>query len=305
MFSRELHAGCAERKSLRPTQLSRCTTIFATVPGGVSLAVSCFAGPLLPPVQTGNLLKMTNANVRLDHDLSTGRANFYWQNTLKISGFYPGVGLYSGDVLTNYITGTVYTSRSWTVTNNQVEITSTRVDLPTMKQTFILDQDNSFLTRLDVIGNGLQSRWMGPLVMDMTGGVDIGSYNDVRALIVPFDNDSFTFSYDAMPINNSSMSYEASAFYDNTTRNGLVVGSVTHDTWKTGVYFQGANNRLNVLNVFGGVTSTDTRDVAEHGLVKGNTISSPTAFIGFGSDWRTVIESFASANAAQTPRLIL
>jgi predicted CxxxxCH...CXXCH cytochrome family protein len=173
-----------------------------------------------------------------------------------------------------------------------------------MKQTFVLDQDNSFLTRLEVLGSGLQSRWMGPLVMDMPGGVDIGSYNDNRALVVPFDNDSFTFSYDAMPINRNSMSYEASAFFDNTTRNGLVVGSVTHDTWKTGIYFQGANNRLNVLNVFGGVTSSDTRDVSEHGLVKGNTISSPTVFVGFGSDWRIVMESFADANTAQTPRLI-
>jgi hypothetical protein len=272
--------------------------------GGLWLVVACEAGPLLPPVQTGNVLKMTNANVRLDYDLSTGRANFYWQNALKISGFYAGVGLYSGDVLTNYITGTVYAIRSWTVTNNQVEITSTRVDLPTMKQTFILDQDNSFLTRLEVFGSGLSSRWIGPLVMDSTGGVDIGSYNDNRALIVPFDNDSFTFSYNAMPINNTSMSYEAAAFYDNTTRNGLVVGSVTHDAWKTGIYFQGANNRLNVLNVFGGVTSSDTRDVSEHGLVKGDTISSPTAFVGFGSDWRTVMESFGDANAAQTPRLI-
>jgi predicted CxxxxCH...CXXCH cytochrome family protein len=189
------------------------------------------------------------------------------------------------------------------VTNSQVEITSTRVDLPTMKQTFVLDQDNSFLTRVDIIGSGLQSRWMGPLVMDVTGGVDIGAYGDDRALNVPFDNDSFTFSYNAMPINNTSMSYEVSAFYDNTTRNGLVVGSVTHDTWKTGVYFQGANNWLNVLNVFGGVTSSDTRDVSEHGLVKGNTISSPTVFVGFGSDWRAVLESFGDANTAQKPRL--
>src|SRR6266478_4827708 len=198
---------------------------------GSLLAGTCAAGPLLPPVQTGNLLKMTNTNVRLEYDLSTGRANFYWQNSIKISGFYAGVGL------ANYITDTVYTNRTWTVTNNQVEVASTRGDLPTMKQIFILDQDNSFLTRVDVIGSGLQSRWMGPLVMDTAGGVDIGSNNDNRALIVPFDNDSFTFSYDAMPINNTSSSYEVSAFFDNTSRDGLVVGSVTHDTWKTGVYF--------------------------------------------------------------------
>jgi len=246
---------------------------------------------------------MTNANVRLEYDLTTGRANFYCENALKISGFYAGVGLYSNGELTNYITDTIYTSHSWTVTNNQVEVTSTRVDLPTMKQTVIVDQDNSFLARVDMIGNGLQSRWMGPLVMDVAGGVDIGGHSDDRALIVPFDNDSFTFSYNAMPINNTSMSYEVSAFYDNTTRNGLVVGSVTHDTWKTGIYFQGANNRLNVLNAFGGVTSSDTRDVSEHGSVKGDTIASPMVFVGFGSDWRTVLESFADANTAQAPRL--
>ncbi len=255
------------------------------------------AGSLSPPVQVGKLLEMTNVNVRLEYDLSTGRANFYWQNALKISGFYAGVGL------DTYITGTIYTNRTWSVTGNEVDIVLTGSGLPMMKQVFILDQDNSFLARVDVIGSGLQSRWMGPVVMDIAGGVDVGSYNDVRALIVPFDNDSFTFSYDAMPINNTAMSYEASAFYDNTTRNGLVVGSVTHDTWKTGVYFQGASNKLSVLNVFGGETSSNTRDVLPHGLVTGNTISSPTVFVGFGADWRTVMEAYADANAAMAPKL--
>jgi hypothetical protein len=255
------------------------------------------AGPLLPPSQVGHWLKMTNVNVRLDYDLSTGRANFYWQNALKVAGFYSGVALPS------YITGTIYSDRIWTVTNNEVDITLTGSGLPTMKQVFILDQDNSFLTRVEVYGTGLQSRWMGPVVMDIAGGVDIGSYNDNRALIVPFDNDSFSFSYNAMPINNTSTGYEVSAFYDNTTRNGLVVGSVTHDTWKTGIYFQGANNRLNVLNAYGGVTSSDTRDVLPHGLVSGNPIVSPTVFVGFGADWRKVMEAYGDANAAMAPKL--
>jgi hypothetical protein len=54
--------------------------------------------------------------------------------------------------------------------------------------------------------------------------------------VVPFANDGFV-RYNAMPINNSGTSYEVGAFYDNTSRNGLVVGSVTHDTWKTGIFF--------------------------------------------------------------------
>lgn len=269
----------------------------------LALAVSGFAGPLPPPVQSGSVVKMTNANVRLDYDLSTGRANFYWQNALKIAGFYAGYDLYTNDVHISYLTGTAYSNRTWTVNGNTVEFTLTKPGLPVLKQMFILDQDNSFLTRLTVSGSQVQSRWMGPVVMDIVGGVDLGSANDNRALTVPFDNDSFTFSYNAMPINNTSLSYEVAAFYDNATRAGLVVGSVTHDTWKTGIYFQGANNKLNVLNVFGGVTSSDTRDVMEHGLVTGDTISSPTAFVGFGPDWRATMEAYADANAAVAPKL--
>ena len=133
--------------------------------------------------------------------------------------------------------------------------------------------------------------------MDTVGGVDIGAYNDTRALYVPFDNDHFV-RYNAMPMNTTSNSYEGCAFYDNTTRNGLVVGSVTHDTWKTGIYFTGLLNKLNTLNVYGGATSLKaTWDVLAHGAVGGTNISSPTVFVGFGQDWRAVMESFADENA--------
>jgi hypothetical protein len=41
----------------------------------------------------------------------------------------------------------------------------------------------------------------------------------------------------------------------------------------------------------------------EHGLVKGATISSPTVFVGFGPDWRNVMEQYGDANARVKPRL--
>ena len=264
---------------------------------GVLLCPVAAARPPLAASQIGHWLKTTNANVRLEYDLRTGRANFYWQDALKLAGFYGGVEL------TSHITGSLYSNRTWVVTNNEVDVTLTGSGLPTMKQVFILDQENSFLTRLEVYGPGLQSRRIAPVVVDTTGGVDIGSYNDDRALIVPFDNDSWSFTYSAVPINTVGTSYEVSAFYDNTTRNGLVVGSVTHDTWKTGVTFQGSNNRLNVLNVFGGETSRDTRDVLPHGLVSGNPIVSPTIFVGFDTDWRALMEAYADANVAVAPKL--
>jgi Alpha galactosidase C-terminal beta sandwich domain len=249
-------------------------------------------------VVNGTTLTMSNVNVVVQYHLNTGKANFYWQNSLKISGFYAGYQL------TSYITGTAYSVRTYSVSNNTVTITATGTGLQTMKQYFIFDANDSFLTRLELDGVGLKSDWMGPVVVDTSGYVDIGSYGDDRALYVPFDNDSFT-RYNAMPINSSDTGYEVGAFYDNVSRNGLVVGSVTHDTWKTGVYWLGSSsNKLVNLNVFGGVTSSQTRDVMPHGQVVGNAISSPTVFVGFGLDWRTVMDNFANENTNQVPRRV-
>jgi len=105
-----------------------------------------------------------------------------------------------------------------------------------------------------------------------------------------------------MPMNSSGTSYEVGAFYDNTSRNGLVVGSVTHDTWKSGIFFVGANNKLNAMNVFGGQTTPADGGNA-HGSVVGNTISSPTIFVGFGTDWRVTMQNYAAANTNFAPRL--
>ncbi|MDR3456292.1 MAG: hypothetical protein P4N60_02510 [Verrucomicrobiae bacterium] len=246
--------------------------------------------------QIGNMLVMSNANVRLEYNLGAGTTDFYWQNAKKISAFYSGVTLNTG-----YIKGISYNNWSYAVSNaNQVIVTATGSGLPVMKQYFTLDQNDSFLVRVEVSGSNLKANWMGPLVVDGAGGVDIGVTNDNRALVVPFDNDGFV-RYNAMPINSSGNGYEVGAFYDNTTRNGLVVGSVTHDTWKTGVFFVGANNKLDTLNVYGGASMP--ADVSPHGYVGGNTVSSPTMFVGFGADWRVVLQNFAAENTNVAPRL--
>jgi autotransporter-associated beta strand protein len=271
-------------------------------PGGVvaSLLLACAlpAARATPTFQqTGSTLVMSNGNVRLEYNLNAGTTDFYWQNSKKISAFYSGVGLSSG-----YIEGISYNSWSYSVvSNDQAVVVATGNGLPTMKQYFTLDQTDSFLVRVDLTGTNLSANWMGPVVVDSTGGVDIGVTNDNRALYVPFDNDGFV-SYNAMPINSSSTSYEVGAFYDNTSRNGLVVGSVTHDTWKSGVYFNGANNKLNQMNVFGGATSP--WDVMPHGFISGNTISSPTMFVGFGDDWRITMQEYAAENTNFAPRKI-
>ena len=249
--------------------------------------------------QTGNLLVMSNANVRLEYNLNTGTTAFFWKNSPIISAFYSGVGLRSG-----YVKGINFSNRTWSLVNsNQATVTAHATGLPDMTQFFTLDQSDSFLTRVTMTGGGASANWMGPVVVDATGGVDLGITNDNRALFVPFDNDHFV-CYNSENINGSDVGHEVGAFYDNVSRIGLVVGSVTHDTWKTGIYWSGSNSKLDQLNVFGGVTSYWTWDVMPHGFVSGNTISSPQVFVGYGNDWRTVMENFAEANLRVTGPLV-
>ncbi|HEX3627245.1 MAG TPA: hypothetical protein VH280_17700 [Verrucomicrobiae bacterium] len=266
---------------------------------GVLLTGSwAFTAAALQLGQTGNLLEMTNGDVQLEYNLSTGRANFYWQNSMKVSGFYAGV-----DLGPNYLTDTVYTGHSWTVASNTVIVTSTTGIWPMMVQTFIFDQNDSFLTSMSLSAStNLQSNWMSPFVVDTQGFLNIGITNDNRALFVPFDNDDFV-SYNSEPMNGSDTGYEAGAFYDNVSRHGLVVGSVTHDKWKTGIWWSGSNNEITQMHAFGGVTGFWTWDVMPHGSIIGTNITSPVIFVGFGNDWRTTMEDFASENELFAPML--
>ncbi|HWY32771.1 MAG TPA: hypothetical protein VNX46_18550, partial [Candidatus Acidoferrum sp.] len=135
--------------------------------------------------QIGNTLVMSNANVLLDYNLKAGTTDFYWQNSKKISAFYSGVTFNTG-----YIKGTGYSSWSWTASSsNEAVVTAIGAGLPTMKQYFTLDRNDSFLVRVDVSGSNLKANWMGAVVVDTVGGVNIGITNDNRALVVPFDND--------------------------------------------------------------------------------------------------------------------
>src|SRR5262249_40389061 len=183
--------------------------------------------------------------VRVDYDLSMGLSSFFYDGAKKVANFYAGVDLAS------YTTNRTYTSRTCVQRGNEAIVTNTAASFPTIEQSFVLDGGNKFLARVTVRGTDVPTNWISPVVTDTHGGVDVGTYGDVRALVIPYDNDAWV-SYDARPIASSGTSYEAAAFYDNVSRNGIVVGSITHDTWKSGVYFAGSNGKLDAMNVFGG-----------------------------------------------------
>ncbi|HET9571548.1 MAG TPA: alpha-galactosidase [Bacteroidales bacterium] len=145
----------------------------------------------------------------------------------------------------------------------------------------------------------LKSNYMAPIVVALNS--KIGFSDNQRALFVPFDNDKWV-RFQSYPLNFKKLtSYEVTAIFDNSTRHGLVIGSVDHSIWKSAVEMTSANQQITTLNCFGGIADEMTRDSKPHGLIQGNLIRSPKIFVGRFNDWRTGLECFADANASIAP----
>ena len=130
-----------------------------------------------------------------------------------------------------------------------------------------------------------------------------------RALRVPYDNDAFV-SYLSSPLDREETSFEVTSIFNGVSRNGLVIGSVEHDTWKTGIRYKGEDHQsITYLECFGGITHELTRDISdkpnrpskEHGSIRGKKLKSPKMFMGFFKDWRKGMECFGEVNAIIAP----
>jgi len=170
--------------------------------------------------------------------------------------------------------------------------------LPTLVQKFYLSATSDYFQTDFTLENAeeVASNYMAPVVDSSIR--TLSGTGDVRALFIPFDNDKWV-RYQSHKLDFSKLtSYEVTAIFNNDTRNGLVIGSVEHDNWKTGIEMSaGSNNTLNSLVCYGGAADKLTRDSKEHGVLKGKIIKSPKIFIGYFSDWRTGMETYANANA--------
>ncbi len=144
-------------------------------------------------------------------------------------------------------------------------------------------------------GTSISSRYICP-IKSLSQAVNIDGGTNV--LNVPFDNDSFV-TYNSEPVNGSDQSYEALSVFNDATRNGLVMGSITHDTWKTALWWYGTGNNLDQLQIYGGGAGTATRDTQVHGPISGTSLWSPKIFVGYYPDWRDGMEQFGQLNEIQ------
>jgi alpha-galactosidase len=174
-----------------------------------------------------------------------------------------------------------------------------------LQQIFYVYPDKPFFfTQVNIYGKGVAANYVAPLVTDK---VTIDGEGDKRALFVPFDNDMWA-RFDAQPFDKANYTAsEVTALYNNDTRRGLVIGSVEHTVWKTGIKVQYNGKDQLSLAAYGGLAdSVITHDNIPHGKVSINDTlcSSPKIMVGMFDDWRTGMEEYAKANTLTEPRKI-
>jgi alpha-galactosidase len=239
-------------------------------------------------------------------DESVMEVNLIKNNKPFLQGFYASYKLDDKVITTKEYSG--YKIKKETIKDSFGKGTLYRITykddkLPTVVQSFYLFPNEDYLLTEFTVESTVElySNYMAPVNVNRVS--DTFSGDNHRALFVPFDNDnwgrfrSHPFTFEKL------MSYEVSAVFDNNTREGLIIGSVEHDTWKSAVEIStNTSDKLEQLLCYGGIADELTRDSKVHGALIGKKIKSPKVFIGFFEDWRTGMEIYAKTNTRIAPR---
>lgn len=175
-------------------------------------------------------------------------------------------------------------------------------DAVTLTQSFyVYDGKDYVLTDLALEGDAsLRSNYLAPVAVSAAYDLYAPAQTN-RMLKVPFDNDGFV-RYHQNRMRGDMTSYEVSALYAGESRRGVVLGSVSHDRWKSAVEVKASGDgRVEALKVFSGVANKETRDELPHGKVRGPEVRSALMFVGSFADWRDGMEEYARANTLVQP----
>ena len=206
----------------------------------------------------------------------------------------PGIycaGVVSGDTLRSRD----YPKARIRKTRNEVSIRyHGRTGKPELLHVYRFGQDGRYLTVQTTIrhSSGLSSIHIAPFCLE-GGHVGFFSGPAARSVEIPFDNDNFVH-YRSVPAPATGRSYEAAAFFEGISRKGLVVGSVEHTRWKTGIDYTTGEEGITRLYCFGGVADRQPRDRHPHGFLSGTEVSSPELLVGVFEDWREGLETLGS-----------
>ncbi|GAA0841491.1 alpha-galactosidase [Bifidobacterium pullorum subsp. gallinarum] len=178
--------------------------------------------------------------------------------------------------------------------------------LPGLEQHFYVYEGASFfISRVVVVGQ--EEIKVNRIAVVSTQAVSSGNVTvpdeALHVLRVPYDNDKWVrYLTETAPLETES--YEVTALFHPDSRSGLILGSISHDVWKTGIRVKGETpKRLDELEVYAGAADIMTRDSQPHGHVRGTRIESPLVFVGDYDDYRTGLEAYGEANTKVAPAL--
>jgi len=251
------------------------------------------------PVISHILQMKMGPTATVSYDLDKGDFDFFTKGQKTISGAYSLVKCREEIYKSKNYDSRVERQKAFVDAigaGTRYEIEHRRKDWPTMLQVFyIYKEKDFFIVEVSLKGQAMESNYMVPLIAE---DADIHAIGDNRTLFVPFDNDAF-ISYNAKSMGSQidNTSAEVGAVYENGSRSGLVIGSVDQTVWKTGIRTAGTGSQLTRLEALAGYTDAAvTRDTIPHGFIKGSTITSPKIFVGYFSDWRQGLETYAKAS---------
>ncbi|MDD7885371.1 T9SS type A sorting domain-containing protein [Flavivirga sp. 57AJ16] len=209
---------------------------------------------------------------------------------------------------TNYASST-YTSEAFTDNlgsgTKHIFTLSGNYSLGMQQVFYVYDSEDYLVTQVILTGTGSNCYKMSPLTSNqVTPNFGTG---DTRAVFVPYDNDEW-ITYNAYVLQYADFTAsEVTNIYNNTNRNGLVIGSLDRSQWKTGIDVYGGDATSAYVSVIAGWTDSNiTHDGRGHGWVNVGQTScpSPKVIINSNDDWRTAFEEFGSASAAIQPKYV-
>ncbi|HEY9128021.1 MAG TPA: hypothetical protein VIM62_12890 [Acidobacteriaceae bacterium] len=252
-----------------------------------------------------------NENVSLHCNTHTGACTLRWKDDTEIGPFAAAVEIEGGKRWASTDMPKHEIRRrglEWTIRHYGA------AEAPELVQHIRFHANEPFvLIDVEAIGKEpIASRHIAPLILASGGSARLPAAEKPSVIFTPWDNDMWVhYNEPANPDPKAQFdpakdpdSYEVTAIYDNASRHGLVLGSITHDIWRTGILArQLAPHRVNELEVYGGATGHWSHDVEPHGLVSGTTIRSPQIMVGYFSDWRDGMEIYGKENARVHPPL--
>ncbi|OBZ11753.1 alpha-galactosidase [Bacillus sp. FJAT-27264] len=261
--------------------------------------------------QNETLFRVTNGHVSLEIDLEKGEASIE-SSTSHVKGIRSAFRWQGREYNTEHYQSHQLKSQEEVARDGfgkgiHLVILHETSLLPQLEQHFYIYESSPYVLVQSAIVSDEELKTNRLAVVqtkEVTVGGAAGQPEELSILRVPFDNDKWV-RYTVVKPPLDIESYEATALFAADSRRGIIMGSISHKVWKTGIRIKSEKiGGIEELDLYGGAVSELTRDSQAHGYVKGKRVESPLVFIGFYDDYRAGLEAYGQANTwieAQLP----